>query len=40
MTENLTREDWQRIADALAHFKHHPDYIATLEKVASILEGE
>lgn len=37
MTEHLTREDWQRIADALALFKHHPDYIATLEKVTAIM---
>jgi hypothetical protein len=40
MTDDLTREDWQRIADALAHFKHHPDYIATLKKVTAILQAK
>lgn len=39
MTEDLTREDWQRIADALTHFKHNTDYVATLEKVAAILQS-
>lgn len=37
MTKHLTQADWLRIADALRHFSHHPDYKETLDKVIEIL---
>jgi len=37
MVNQLTRDDWQRIADALSHFVHNPDYKATYEKVKAII---
>ena len=37
MSKHLTRDDWLRIADALRHFSHHPEYKDTLDKVVAIL---
>lgn len=37
MMNQLTRDDWQRIADALSHFVHNPEYKGTYEKVKAIL---
>lgn len=34
---SLDREDWVRIAEALSHFRHNPDYKRTLEKVTAVL---
>lgn len=40
MDKHLTREDWLRIADALRHFSHNPDYKGTLEKVKAIIGAQ
>jgi len=40
MDHQLTREDWERIAEALSHFSHNPDFKATLTKVLRIIGTE
>ena len=37
MDRQLTRDDWERIADALSHFSHNTDYKSTLDKVRRII---
>ncbi|MDU8945605.1 hypothetical protein [Ovoidimarina sediminis] len=37
MTDALTREDWERIAFALSHFRHNVEMKRTYDKVQSIL---
>jgi len=38
MSEELSREDWQRIVFALSQFSHNPEFTETLAKVTKILE--
>lgn len=37
MENQLTRDDWQRIAEALSHFVHNTDYNETFKKVKAII---
>ena len=37
MDKQLTREDWDRIAQALSHFSHNIEFKGTLEKVRLII---
>ncbi|MDA8584721.1 hypothetical protein N9L47_00465 [Rhodobacteraceae bacterium] len=37
MANQLTRDDWQRIAEALSHFAHNTEYKETFDKVKIIL---
>ena len=40
MVEQLTQEDWQRIAEALSHFTHNPEYKNTYDKVKAVIDNE
>ena len=37
MEHQLTRDDWERIAEALSHFSHNTDFKSTLDKVIRII---
>jgi len=38
MPDPLLRDDWARIAEALSHFTHNPDFLHTYGKVCALLE--
>ena len=40
MPDPLNRMDWERIAEALAHFTHNPEFRSTYEKVQAILKPD